>query len=100
MRLIVFRRADLQRILEHIERNVIAVISVVVVFIRAWWLSRTEYNLEIALARTAEIALSGPPVKCLLIVWPRRSPVHLITTRPEEIAQRLVCFGPNQIAVV
>src|ERR1043165_7261022 len=30
---------------------------------------------------------------------PGGSPIHCVAPRPEEIAQRFVCFSPNEIAI-
>src|SRR5256885_14945523 len=59
----------------------------------------SENNLEVTVASTIEIALSAPPIECLLIMRPGGAPVELVTTRPEKIAERFVSFGPDRIAI-
>src|SRR4030095_4996420 len=96
--LFVFTGADLQRVFQNVERNVVAVI-VVVILVAAGRLSGFEYNPEITLTSRFDLARAGPPVERRWVVRPGSAPVELVAA-PEKIAQRFVSFGPDQIAFV
>src|SRR6267378_4185996 len=98
MGLLVCTGADLQRVFQNVERNIVAVRGVVVILILPRRLSGLENDAEIALARRLSLTLSRPPVERLLIVGPGATPVRLVAPRPEKIAQRFVSFRPDEIA--
>ena len=87
MRLVVLSGADLKSVFEDIEWNVVAVIGVEVTLVCLLRLRGFENNLEITIAGAIDLALTGPPVECLLVMRPRPAPVHLISSRPKEIGE-------------
>src|SRR3982750_2496353 len=100
MDFIVVAGANLQRILEHVERDVIAEVSIEIIVIRVCRLSGLENDLEVTIARAIQLALTGPPNKRLLIKRPGGPPIHRVPPQPKEMCQRLVRFGPYGIAFV
>src|SRR5690349_8728786 len=99
VRFVVGSCADLQRVLEGLERNVVAVGSVEVILLAIWWIRHPEDNFEVAVARAIEVALSGPPVERFLIMRQGDAPVSLKPAYPEEVSQRFMRFRPYQVAI-
>src|SRR6266851_1550640 len=97
---IIVAGANLQSVFQDVEWNKVAIVGVVVVLVWARWFSGFKNDPEIAFARRIDLALARPPVKRLLVMGPRRAPVHLIASRPEKIGERFMGFGPDKVTFV
>src|SRR5438552_18500757 len=98
--IVVVGGANLQRVFQNVEWDVIAEVGVVVVLVGSGRFGGFEHNFEVAIAGLTDLALARPPVKRLLVMGPGGAPVHLIAPRPEKISERFMGFGPDEITFV
>ena len=99
MRFVILGLGNLQSVFEHLERNIIPPVAVMVIRLDLRRLGHPPNDLQIARAGRLDIARAGPPIERLLIKRPRCAVIIIVAARPVKIRQRLLHLRPDAVMI-
>ena len=100
-RLVVRRLHDLEDVLQHVQRQRVAVITIIIVAVRLGRTRDAPDDPEVAGARGLHVDVgAGPPVERRRVELPALVPVPGVVANPVEVPERFLDFRPDAIAIL
>src|SRR5439155_16638776 len=100
MRSIVFSLGNLEGVFEDLERDEIAVVTVVIIGLGIAWLGHGPDDIQIPFPSQFEIMSAGPPIQCLLVMRPGLAPISSVPPSPPKVPEGLMDFSPDTVTVL